>query len=460
MRSHAIATVVCLSACSRGVSLHLGDRSGWAPVRISVLSGSRGAGRVGLDGARCPGTLVVRSLSGCLSPEAEVAILVRVTTGLAAAETLFEMIAPQNDTIQLGEQYQGSDMIFQTEGLAGRLEDLPARGSLEVRLLPSISLSGTIVSSRGPVVGAEVEAYCIRTSARFGPARSGARGEFSIRDLPLGKYYLVATAPGFAPRLLLTESATSSVTLFLPELAPVVGVLRLPNGIRPTGARVRLRTLQHARERSVTADSGGNFRFDDAWPEEIVLEAAAGAFYGIRTLGPPPRLPSTIELAEGVAYERRAVFADGRPASGVRVVAIADDVVGPETRTDERGWFQLWTLDERSAVHLSEAGIVAQLTTLDSGRGSDIVVTPEAQAQITVVGPSRRPVEGLELDVTSEEGIHIRAVTDRFGRCTLPGLKAGRHSVRALAFCVPLVLQFPGLHILATADPTGAGCRL
>ena len=60
------------------------------------------------------------------------------------------------------------------------------------------SISGTTVDSAGAVIrGAQVNAINTATGAKY-QSLSGAAGDFSIRDLPIGTYTLTLSAPGFA----------------------------------------------------------------------------------------------------------------------------------------------------------------------------------------------------------------------------------------------------------------------
>jgi hypothetical protein len=60
------------------------------------------------------------------------------------------------------------------------------------------SVTGTVTGVAAPVPGALVEAWELRTG-KVTPARAGSNGDYTLRELTPGRYYLWISADGYRP---------------------------------------------------------------------------------------------------------------------------------------------------------------------------------------------------------------------------------------------------------------------
>ncbi|HEX3555265.1 MAG TPA: carboxypeptidase-like regulatory domain-containing protein [Thermoanaerobaculia bacterium] len=161
------------------------SRSGKARVEI-VLPDTRIFGRV-VDEQGKP------------VPKADVAIQgesVELAT-TADADGSYEVRALPQGPVWLGAQSssQLSDRVFAT------LVEGRAVGPIELRLHSTRQLSGTVLSSRGPVVGSRVTVLARAPGGSGAVATTGTDGAFHV-DLPqaVSRVEVVVSAPGFALR--------------------------------------------------------------------------------------------------------------------------------------------------------------------------------------------------------------------------------------------------------------------
>ena len=270
----------------------------------------------------------------------------------------------------------------------------------DVAMLLGASISGTITSAAGPVVGAQVYAYVPNQWGGYtsvgSSATSGASGAFAVRGLPAGTYRLMVTPPSGSPLLsawigggdfasatqypvALGESAVGA-NVTLTEGGVVSGTV-VGDGVGIANAwvsayRVGANGMQEWLD-SATTNFDGDFSFSKRMPPgEIRLYASLNTY----TYGQSPYLTTW--------YDGKQTFADATPV----------EVVAGQTTSVE---FPL----------IKGASVSGQV----------------------LAGDPALPAQDATVEVCRDGFWNCRSVTtDDEGRYSAIGLEAGKYLVRAL----------------------------
>jgi carboxypeptidase family protein len=308
-------------------------------------------------------------------------------------------------------------------------------------------------------------------------------GFFELRELPPGRFDLVAVAPHFAPRtipgvevkegdsgldvgtLYLNPGATVSGTVSDASGRPLAAVRVVAYALRPTGSVPGFSSYGHG-VGDVITDGSGHFSLSDLIPgEKVSLELRLEGFIPevLRGLTVPLADPLQVTLWPGASVHGRVVTPDGSPLGGARVQVVP---IGQRparelshdlsTVSTADGSFTLRGLPPGESRLIASARGHLQKTT-------ELVLVPgEDTSAIEVVLQSGLRIEGRVLNAQGEPvpGAFVQprgasgTTTDVAGQYRLEGLPAG--AVRLSAWHqlgqeeIQLVLQPPG----AQADIT------
>ncbi|QRK05634.1 carboxypeptidase regulatory-like domain-containing protein [Archangium violaceum] len=204
-------------------------------------------------------------------------------------------------------------------GFGAAMRERAAPGEpVDLYLPPLRSIGGQVVDEAGRgLPGAHVYAVS-RKVPLPSEAVAGPDGSFTLSGLGEGPFYVLATASGFLPAVEpLVEAGPQPVRLRL-EPSRTLEV-RVTHRGEPVTATVRLKADHLARE--VRAE-GGVARFEDLYPDELVVSAEAGRLGAApRTLTLSERLTQvTLELEEAGTLLVTVVDEAGQPVPSPELV--------------------------------------------------------------------------------------------------------------------------------------------
>jgi hypothetical protein len=243
-------------------------------------------------------------------------------------------------------------------------DEMTARTALAAALLwPLASLAAPPV----PGVPGELRGHVTRADGkpvtRFtvnGVSFEDPEGAFKILVPPEGEFRVVVRAPGLAPNLVHVQGAAGKklvmpeITLgsgedVLGEIVDAVSGMPVPNarvGLADPSKVDRLRFVRPERVGDLTTTGeGGWFKIGRA-PRGLLMLVVShpdylSAFVPVNTRGVIP----TIALQRAGRIAGLVRDARGRPAPGVRIVALSEGAIdGAETVADPRGAFELRAL--------------------------------------------------------------------------------------------------------------------
>jgi uncharacterized GH25 family protein len=252
-------------------------------------------------------------------------------------------------------------------------------------------------------------------------------GRFEVQDLPLGSWWVQASAPGRARvvRPLRVREPTQSLSLSLGPAATITGTtLALRGSARSPVGAVLLRATREgttaAEDPGVAtrSDAAGRFRLEGLSPGTWRVEVVAVGFEALQRIGvAAPTADLSLTLRALATLSMSVVDADGGPSAGATVVVSGSGIWPPRSlTTDALGAVALPSLPggvyEVRATHgTSVAEPVAPLW-----------IEPGEQRSVTAVLGEGRALAGVVTDVASGRALAgARVALTEDGISTAPG---------------------------------------
>lgn len=368
----------------------------------------------------------------------------------------------------------------------------PERPAVPVRIVLQRGRSAfgkVLDAEQRPVAGAQVTLRSAAPTDRMRQLRAldeeildlfetatGADGRFDLRNLPPGRYDLMAWGRGFAPLTLpnleIPEGAatTDLGTLVLAPGVALEGRVVDDAGKPVEGAQIHVAeaaddAIPFRRPRETAEPQGmsaldGFFRIEDLRAGSAVdvtalrTGHAPGEAQGVRV---PADEPVRIVLLAVATLSGRVLDPDGRPipnaSVGLHIRPRAGRGLGGRLTYSTSGGAPLFGRSDADGnfrltdVAPGVVGLWAVASGWQSGEVSDlelrageektgveIVLSPAAFVEGRVLSPSGRPVPGAEVQLTPEAGpmsMVASAGTDGDGRYQLDGVPPGRRTVEA-----------------------------
>ena len=242
----------------------------------------------------------------------------------------------------------------------------PGSNELAVQVRTGGTIRGTVRSADGaPLSLATVKAQA-ETSLNLLPAArrylypptetiSGRNGQFELTGMEPGRYFLAASAPGFAENgpaqpIEIDGQSVDGVDIVLEAGGSITGVV---TGLDSTDlARVEISATRNAEWHVTAPDPEGNFNFEDLAPGEWKIVASQGDRFGARSVERSVTIRSgTADVFVELPFERGLrlsgqVLAAGEPLIGGWVGTLQTGAEDPRwTRTDHRGEFEIEGLE-------------------------------------------------------------------------------------------------------------------
>lgn len=318
---------------------------------------------------------------------------------------------------------------------------------------PTRALSGRVEGAdHVPLAGAAVQAILVHEGRTWPMARAAtdADGRFTLRDLPEGSYWVVATAPDHARVIAVVRAHgrdPDPVTLTCAEGARIEGAVMAraqddPHALQ--GAIVRAWREGAAAGDDLPwvarADARGRFALEGLARGSYRVEVAEAGYESLRRIGvPAPTASLTLTVRALAALEGVVRTAHGDGARGATVLLAGSGVWPPRTiPVLDDGRFLIEALPSgvyelRASRDDDVAEPVAPLV-LEPGDHRDVTLSLGAGASLvaTVVDAvTQRPLANARV-VVAEDAISVapRAlVSDAAGRIRVPGLLRRAHQV-------------------------------
>lgn len=303
-----------------------------------------------------------------------------------------------------------------------------------------MALHGTVSQRDGQAIaGALIVILPRHESSPLGAStRSSTRGTWSVPISPKAARVL-ATAPGYAPRVVPIEAGATFVRVVLePHDSQLVGTVYDATGGVISGARVKVRL-----ERSLpwwptdySSETDDRGKYSIALPPRTVSVAVEHQDYVSQKV----RLAASkgkqsrdfLLLPAGVIAGRTLSQEDGRPVPGATVstassTTISDAYGNFELRGLPSGRVQLTAHAPR---HASEYDLVVSLALAEQRSGLEIFMVSAADVEGTVVDASNDiPIENATIELL-DNGIRSRkTLSDKEGRFVLQGVLEGTQSL-------------------------------
>ncbi|MFO1432626.1 MAG: carboxypeptidase regulatory-like domain-containing protein [Candidatus Competibacteraceae bacterium] len=223
------------------------------------------------------------------------------------------------------KQPLGSGRLETRVSSEGQVVDLPLR--VEVAKSPRGTLAGWVYRPDGNPAAAVPVEICLFVPfgcANQGATPTGENGDFVFPDLPLGRYGITIKAQGSAEvargmAVLSFAGRTEYITLSLPGLGSIAGVVLRADGTTAGGAKITLQGYTQY------ADADGHFQFLKVPAGRFTLQAEDISPFGLKgmvsdILHPGQAISDlVVRLGPSARLEGRAVQGDGRPVPGVIV---------------------------------------------------------------------------------------------------------------------------------------------
>lgn len=334
---------------------------------------------------------------------------------------------------------RGSDWIFAdgtgwTSPVAGHHRDTDL-GDLVLRA--AASFSGLVVDSESrPIVAARIRVHPL---SHGGPGtvvvesapRSNASGEFSVRGLDGGRFWIEVHAQGHVPAMRELEleagERRAGIDFVLPRGWSVTGVVQDERGVPIAGARVRAL-------RTVKLPSGLEVEQPDPVP---VVSAADGGFKVGGLEGATARLEASatrhedqlvdvlfdeqvrITLSRRGAILGRLMDHSGRGIEGSRLRAIPTHANPAESAARRRAHAPFTTTDAEGHFHLADVAPGEVVIHADGAGHPEVVsepITVEPGRSVQGVSLVAERGAGLTILVADSEGVPVSNATVRVSR--------------------------------------------
>ncbi len=373
------------------------------------------------------------------------------------------------DEVPPGRWTVTSEIEYYAKAVAPGREVAPGEASrpVELRMEEALALKGTVVANGLPMQGvkirAEREYLTVAHSGDVGQLRIGyseahsdKEGAFEIKKLPPGQMFLIAEAPGYAPReQRVTVTAKSpSIEIVLQPESLMAGFVKSARGRAIEGAAVELRLPGTAAKdppyaKGVTLIDGG-FVFNKL-PERTEFQFHASA-ENFSPAGPIPMVSGTttnqVVLSSGGSIRGQGTnYQTGDPVAGLAIIAQQSGGISTKfsTNTNSSGNFLLENLPAgsfdvaiRSDLLASEAkqGVAVKLN--KPADGVDFSVYPGLEVRGNVIdGDTGERLGGAAVKLQSRSGPNFQLsetkseVADQFGSFVFTNLPQGIYTVSA-----------------------------
>lgn len=323
-------------------------------------------------------------------------------------------------------------------GYAGEKATFSGYGRVTIALVPESTISGRVISAatHAPLAGIRVFANGLE------PVTSNADGEFAFDRVAVGRYQMLATAPGLRS----IERGPIDVGLHMNKVGVVI---EMENGftvagrVSFTGARPDNLRISGGGAINAEVEADGRFRIEGLTPGTYHLTPDGRAHRGI-DVTVVDRDVEGVELPLGALHELkvRAVRADGTGVGGVSIMGENTYEPGMLTSvsctTDERGHCRISGIVPGKIEHLKPR--------IPGTTERDLVVPGETEIRFEV--PPLGSVSGLVVDgaghflpwriitlklVGAKRGGGT-VITDAKGRFLFGGLAAGSYAVDVYAY--------------------------
>ena len=293
--------------------------------------------------------------------------------------------------------------------------------------------------------------------------RTNADGEFSIEDVPAGRYRITATALGYLParrgnlEVRAGDDPSSTVLKLSPGGNLLEGTISDIGGGPVEGALVRVQKRDGSSSRSNPAIAYGTMSDDEGHYQVTVPDGywnvtAGGQDYTeksrrVRLKKGPGR--ADFSLVPGATIHGRVVSEAGKPVPGARVGFDVFQRVGAgysmrgskphqHATTDDQGRFELsplepgeYTLFANAKGLASSAPPVVLAALAEEVTGIEVVMVPAYDASGFIVDSSddNKGIGGVDIVAMTLDQRQLFAVTQPDGYFELHGLTPGSHMV-------------------------------
>ncbi|MBP6833274.1 MAG: carboxypeptidase regulatory-like domain-containing protein [Deltaproteobacteria bacterium] len=317
---------------------------------------------------------------------------------------------------------------------------------------PGGAVRGRVTDESGhPVRGATLRWIAVREGLALPvvSVQTDESGRFEVQDLPLGSWWVQASAPGRARvvRPLRVRGPTQSMALTLGPAASIVGTTSALRGT--TRSALGSVLLRATREGTTAAedpgvatrsDAQGRFRLDGLSPGTWRIELAADGFEALQRIGvAAPTVELSLTLRALATLSLTVLDGAGNPAAGASVVVSGSGIWPPRSlSTNDLGAVALPSLpggvyEVRATRGTSVAEPVAPLWIEPGETRAVTAVLGEGRTLAGVVtdAVSGRPLVGARVALT-EDGISTApraTATAEDGRFGFEGLLARTHTL-------------------------------
>ena len=311
--------------------------------------------------------------------------------------------------------------LYQDESTQLVLE--PGNNELALQVRAGGTIRGTVRSADGAPLGLATVKARAEDALRLIPAArryvspptetiSGRNGQFELTGLEPGRYFLAASAPGFAENgpdqpIEIDGQSVDGVDIVLEPGGSITGIV---TGLDSTDlARVEISATRNAEWHVTAPDPEGNFAFEDLAPGEWKIVASQGDDFGPRSVERSVAVQtSTADVFVELPFERGLrlsgqVLAAGEPLVGGYLGTVQP---GSEelrwTQTDHRGEFEIEGLEPGAyqlRIHQPTGGTENRSIDLKADlEGLRIDLQPPATlAGIVLDATTRQPLAGAWL---------------------------------------------------------------
>nr|WP_244981881.1 carboxypeptidase-like regulatory domain-containing protein [Corallococcus exercitus] len=333
--------------------------------------------------------------------------------------------AREGEAPVLARTQTADDGTFVLEGLPPGALTLWALGDSGVGVQPNVQtgsdgvtlaleegffLSGGVVeqSSRAPIPGARVTVVH-EAGSRFFDTLADDRGRFRVGPLPPGSYMRVASAKGWratAFREAVWLDTDVDVTLELPKIVRLSGVVLTPEGLPASNVTVQLERDRHGNDiQTAWSDARGRFSFEEVPAIPLRLRAWTDdpTVFGDASVIPPEEIAFRLKrytFIEGTVRDEQ-----GHPLEGVRLSGGEPPVGGRSTydaTTDAAGHYRVGPVRKTDAflrIHREHYQPETEFISLRQPHPCpwDFTLTPAVSFEGRVVDSEGIPLPGVEL---------------------------------------------------------------